>query len=106
MCLDLEVRRGQYEGLARSVCLPELQSVTLEAVADAVLFCFQINPYAFSLGYPDAPDDQPHTFRAVLRALLARRAGRFAFEVGVLPGERSVLQRLAWRAWPPRGSPA
>ena len=106
VCLDLEVRRGQYEGLARSMCRPGLQSVTLEAAADAVLFCFQINPYALSLGYPDAPDDQPHTFCAVLRALLARRAGRFAFEVGPLPGERSALRRLAWRAWPPRGSPA
>ncbi len=33
VCLDLAVRRGQYEGLARSVCPPGLQSVTLEAAA-------------------------------------------------------------------------
>ncbi len=107
VCLDCPARRGQYERLARSVCPPELQSVTLEAAAKkSVLFWFEINPYALSLGYADFADDLPHTFRAVLRALLERRADRFAFEVGVLPGDPSALRRLAWRAWPPQGSPA
>jgi hypothetical protein len=107
VCLDCSARRGQAERLARSVCPPGLQSVTLEAVAKkSVLIWFEINPYALSLGYTDAADALPHSFRAVLRTLLERRAGRFAFEVGVLPGDRSALQRLAWRAWPPRGSPA
>jgi len=106
-CRDIIMLHPAQEGgtglFVPSMCSPALKSVVLDTYGRRPCVLLRPTP----LGDDELMLGSP---RAVLRAMLRQYSARFAFEVRgtweTAPSDDyEVVQHLAWRVWPPPGSP-